>query len=72
MAASGTHSAEPTPVQIYLFHGYPGIRLVAFDNERGKGDHRHIQDEETAYAFVSIQALLAGFAEEIRKTGRDL
>jgi len=24
-----------------LFYGRPGIRLVGYDNERDKGDHRH-------------------------------
>lgn len=26
-----------------LFYGRDGERLVGYDNERGKGDHRHIQ-----------------------------
>lgn len=68
---------EPVPPSRHsfkysLFYGYPGMRLVAFDNERGKGDHCHIQDEEKAYDFVSIRTLLADFAAEIRKTGRNL
>jgi hypothetical protein len=25
-----------------LFYGVNGKRLVGYDNERGKGDHRHI------------------------------
>ncbi len=52
-----------------LFYGYPGRRLVAFDNERGKGDHRHIGDAETDYVFTSIEALLADFGAEIRNAG---
>jgi len=32
-----------------LFYGYPGQRLVGYDNERGKGDHRHIADQEVPY-----------------------
>jgi predicted transcriptional regulator len=24
-----------------LFYGFPGNRLAGYDNERGKGDHRH-------------------------------
>ena len=41
--------------------GPPGRRLVGFDNERGKGDHTHILDAETAYTFVSIEQLLRDF-----------
>lgn len=26
-----------------LFYGLPGKRLVGYDNERAKGDHRHIE-----------------------------
>lgn len=63
---------SPHAFKYSLFYGYPGLRLVAFDNERGKGDHRHIEDEEKPYVFVSIQTLLADFAAEIRKTGRNL
>ena len=39
----------PTPVsgsthllKYSLFYGRPGQRLVGYDNERGKGDHRHL------------------------------
>src|ERR1035438_8986364 len=28
-----------------LFYGRPGVREVGYDNERGKGDHRHFQGE---------------------------
>jgi hypothetical protein len=30
-----------------------GVRLVGFDNERGKGDHRHIGGAELPYTFTS-------------------
>jgi hypothetical protein len=32
-----------------LFDGRPGIREVGYDNERGKGDHRHFEGTEKAY-----------------------
>ena len=38
-----------------------GVRVVGFDNERGKGDHRHLHGDETAYAFTSIASLLEEF-----------
>lgn len=44
-----------------LFYGYPGRRAVAYDNERGKGDHRHQDGMETAYGFESVDKLLADF-----------
>jgi len=35
-----------------------GVRLVGFDNERGKGDHGHVGGRELAYTFVSVERLL--------------
>lgn len=37
-----------------LFYGMPGQRLVCYDNERGKGDHRHYGSREVSYIFTSI------------------
>ena len=48
-----------------LFVGRPGVRLVGFDNERGKGDHKHVPGIETPYAFVSIAPLLQDFRSEV-------
>lgn len=44
-----------------LFYGRPGIRAVGYDNERGKGDHRHFQGAETEYAFDTVEPLMADF-----------
>jgi len=35
--------------------------LVRYDNETGKGDHRHIGDREEAYRFESLEKLLEDF-----------
>ena len=43
----------------------PGQRLVLYDNERGKGDHRHLGELEEAYAFTSIDRLLADFKSDV-------
>ena len=31
-----------------LFYGHPCKRVVGYDNERGKGDHLHIEGHEEA------------------------
>jgi len=49
-----------------LFYGRPGERLVLFDNERGKGDHKHILEVETPYAFVSPETLIEDFLAAVR------
>jgi hypothetical protein len=50
-----------------LFYGRPGIRLVGYDNERGKGDHRHFQGVETAYAFESVERLVTDFWADVQR-----
>ena len=44
-----------------LFLGRPGERLVLYDNERGKGNHRHLRDREEPYTFRGVQVLLEDF-----------
>ena len=48
-----------------LFYGRRGERLVGYDNERGKGDHKHINGIEHPYVFVSIDRLLADFRADV-------
>jgi Family of unknown function (DUF6516) len=48
-----------------LFYGESGVRRVRYDNERGKGDHRHIGDCEEEYIFISIEQLLEDFRSDI-------
>ena len=50
-----------------LFYGRPGVRLVGYDNERSKGDHRHYVDREEPYAFRSIEQLLADFKADVER-----
>ena len=49
-----------------LFYGYPGIRLVGYDNERGKGDHRHDKGQETGYTFTTPECLMADFRNDVK------
>lgn len=48
-----------------LYYGIDGERLVAYDNERGKGDHKHIGKEEMPYRFTDIDTLLNDFLADI-------
>lgn len=50
-----------------LFYGRPGQRLVGHDNERGKGDHRHLQDKEEPYIFTTPEQLIADFLADVRR-----
>ena len=65
---------EPVPPCTHLFKyslyfGANGACWVRYDNERGKGDHRHVNDEELRYDFFSLDALLADFENDVRNEG---
>ena len=62
----------PTPVppsqhslKYSLFYGRPSIREVGYDNERGKGDHRHFKGTEAAYVFTSVEQLMTDFWADV-------
>jgi len=42
-----------------------GRRVLGYDNERGKGDHRHAEDDEEAVTFASIRELIDRFVGEV-------
>jgi len=48
-----------------LYYGAAGMSRVRYDNERGKGDHRHIGDEEQEYVFTSIEQLVEDFRTDV-------
>lgn len=48
-----------------LFYGLPGSERVRYDNERGKGDHRHVAGIEVPYNFTSIDQLLDDFERDV-------
>ena len=50
-----------------LFHGRAGQRLVCYDNEPGKGNHRHYGDREEPYGFISAEQLIADFLSDVRR-----
>ncbi len=49
-----------------LYFGKDGTCLVRFDNEQGKGDHKHVKGIEYPYQFKDIPTLLTDFREAIR------
>ena len=62
----------PVPPSIHglkysLFYGRPGIRQVGYDNERGKGDHKHLLDIEQPYTFSTVEQLIADFWADVRE-----
>lgn len=54
-------------VKYSLFYGFPDERLVGYDNETGKGDHRHVEGHESAYRFSTVEQLMADFLADVRR-----
>ena len=48
-----------------LFYGGEGQRILAYDNEAGKGDHVQRGAEETPYLFTTFETLLDDFLTEV-------
>ncbi len=41
--------------------------VLRYDNEAGKGDHRHFDGEESNYQFMSPDQLIADFQRDIAR-----
>lgn len=50
-----------------LYYGKDGVRIVGYDNERAKGDHRHRDGAETPYAFTTVEQLVEDFLADVRQ-----
>ena len=48
------------------------MRLVGYDNERGKGDHRHFEGREEPYSFTTPEALIEDFLADVKKLRGEL
>src|SRR5690606_10916739 len=68
----------PSPV-VGSGHGYKyrlayvveGVCVLRYDNEVGKGDHRHFGATECEYAFSTPEALIADFERDIARWNRE-
>ncbi len=70
---------SPTPdterhygLKYRLYYGESGHCLVHYDNERGKGGHRHYgdaggQEHEEKYTWISVQQFIADFKADIER-----
>ncbi len=50
-----------------LFYGRPGEIFVLYDNEPGKGDHRHYENREEPYQFTTPEQLIEDFLADVRR-----
>lgn len=63
-------SAErPHGLKYRLYFGLAdGTCKVRYDNESGKGDHKHINGLEEAYHFTDVERLVADFLADIDRS----
>ena len=62
---------RPHGLKYRLYYGdAKGKCLVRYDNESGKGDHRHINGKEDTYNFISVEKLIEDFQRDIDKFRR--
>lgn len=63
-----TSSPErPHKLKYRLYFGRDGQPIVGYDNERGKGDHKHILEVEKRYKFTVPEKLVADFLADIER-----
>jgi hypothetical protein len=60
--------AHPHSLKYRLHYGYPdGTTEVRYDNEKDKGDHRHIGTKEGPYSFIDVETLVSDFLSDIER-----
>jgi len=59
---------RPHGIKYRLYYGdKKGNCLVRYDNEGGKGDHKHIRNKEYKYQFVDKDMLLEDFLNDVNR-----
>ena len=63
---------EPLPGSTHLYKYRlafvaQGECVLRYDNEAGKGDHRHFNGSESRYRFSTLDKLFADFERDIRR-----
>ena len=67
---------EPVPGSAHsykyrLAYVVNGVCVLRYDNESGKGDHRHFRGKEVRYTFDGVEKLLASFQRDIERINRE-
>jgi uncharacterized protein DUF6516 len=64
---------RPHGLKYRLYYGLAdGTCLVRYDNESGKGDHRHYRGRELPYRFSSVDVLVQDFLADIAKLRKEV
>lgn len=65
---------QPLPASTHTFkyrlaYIVQGECVVRYDNEAGKGDHKHVGGREFSYTFVSVEQLTVDFWADVAAWG---
>jgi hypothetical protein len=59
------------PYKYRLAYVVNGLCVLRYDNESGKGDHRHFRGKESRYNFESVDKLLECFQRDIERINHE-
>ncbi len=62
----------PEGVKYSLVYIKEGRRVLGYDNERGKGHHKHYFDREEEIEFEDWERLVREFLEDVKKLRRGM
>ncbi|MBM3556047.1 MAG: hypothetical protein FJX47_10895 [Alphaproteobacteria bacterium] len=60
---------RPSGLKYRLQAHREGRALVRYDNERRKGDHKHIGSREEPYRFTTVEKLIEDFIADVERLG---
>ncbi len=59
---------RPHALKYRFYYGLAdGTCQVRYDNEQGKGDHRHYDQQEEPYSFTDIETLIEDFLNDVSR-----
>ncbi len=62
---------RPHGLKYRLYYGLADETcVVRYDNETGKGDHKHIEEDEEPYRFTDVETLVSDLLADIEKARR--
>ena len=64
-------AGSPHDFKHRLAYVVDGVCVVRYDNEVGKGDHRHFGGKESTYTFQTPEKLIADFERDIARWNRE-
>lgn len=63
----GPLSGSTHSLKYRLAYVVDGECVLRYDNEAGKGDHRHVGTDEMRYVFASVDQLLDDFLADVEE-----